>query len=396
MLVDLKERLEKLAPPTVREPNVDRAWRKGRRMRNSRLAVRSAGVVGIVVLGALVWPTSGGSNRTLQPAEEETSVAYEEALIVGASYEAQPQMGLEGWYSQHTDLRLKGEEDGPVAWISNAPFRGANINDSSYPMDSLARLPEDGALLIVSLHTRADFENGKDWLDVPERTLPLSLDEARGPDHSYEGQPASRPDVVAYGLDARVGNYYLRTEAFFAGVPTEEELRDANAALASLEILPEQSELTYSGAPLPDATTTHLFNGNPTTREDADFIELPSDWQFHEITGFPSTFAFSSYPTKIDTGSCDSNGPLETLPSDGTFVWAYEISRGDEIPRPEHFTLDPQTFAPFEGSGCRPTYLLSFEESERSMAVWVALGDNASARTKALVLRALDSLELQP
>ncbi len=394
MAVDLKERLERIAPAQVAEPDVEKAWRKGRRMRTTRLAVQAAGLAAFVVVAALIWPSAENKSRTLQPAEEKP-VSYEDTLEIGARYEAQPVMGLDGWYSEHTSLRLKGDEDGPVAWISNAPFQDEGIDKNSYPLRSLTELPEDGALILVSLHTRADFESRKHWFELPERSLPLNLEDATGPDDSYEGQPATRPDLMAYGLDSRVGRYSLRAEAYFSSVPTEQELKEANEALATLEIIPAKAEVSYTGAPLPDASVRHIFNGNVTTEEQSDSIELPSDWRFHDRTEFPSTFAFSNFPTSVDGGFCDPGAPLDTLPADGAFVWAYEISRGDEIPRPEHFILDPLTLAPYEGSGCRTTYLLSFKDGERSMATWIALGEDVSARTIALTLRALDSLKLQ-
>lgn len=394
---ELKSRFDRLLTVPVPQNNLDAVVSKGRSMRTQRLVLRGAALVTVIAVGAMVWPSSTENPEKFQPVEQEDPVPHADALVIGQEFEAQPQFGLEGWYSQHTGPRFKGHEDGPAAWISNAPLR-SDINESIYPRGSLASLPEDGALMIASLYTRGDFEKESHWRATPVRELPLDLADATGPDHSYEGQPSNRPDVVAYGLDGRVGRYHLQVEAFFSGVPTLEELQDANEALATLEILPPAAEVSYSGAPLAEPTRTHRFNdsANAVTQAHGDSIGLPKDWHFEDLTSFPSTFAFSSFPTKVGLGLCDEGEPLQTLPADGAFVWAYEISRGDELARPEHFSLDPRSLAAFEGSGCRATYLLSFKEGERSMAIWVALGDEASPRTIALTLRSLDSLKLQP
>lgn len=126
-------------------------------------------------------------------------------------------------------------------------------------------------------------------------------------------------------------------------------------------------------------------------------ITTPAEWTIRwseppqSTALYGSTFAFDG-----SRGFCGKQDPLTTLPADGAFFWMYEFDLPDAPPRPDSFSLDEQSFAPYEGSGCVLTYRMDFSDSGRTFGVHVAFGTDASTALRGEVLQALDSLEVEP
>ncbi|MGI8519842.1 MAG: hypothetical protein ACR2MC_04445 [Actinomycetota bacterium] len=102
-----------------------------------------------------------------------------------------------------------------------------------------------------------------------------------------------------------------------------------------------------------------------------------------------STFEFD-----LSDGFCGADGPLSVLPSDGAFLWLYEIPGLSAPQRPTHFELDESSLASYEGSGCVSTYRIDFSDTGRVFSVHAAFGGQAGQGLRQQVLDSLNSLEL--
>ncbi|HYN35864.1 MAG TPA: hypothetical protein VEV82_02705 [Actinomycetota bacterium] len=126
-------------------------------------------------------------------------------------------------------------------------------------------------------------------------------------------------------------------------------------------------------------------------------ITTPAEWTVEMPEGVQSTvlrggnFAFDS-----SRGFCTKGDPLTTLPVHGVFFWMYEFDSPDATPRPQSFTLEEESFNPYEGSGCILTYRIKFSDSSRNFVIHVAFGAEVSDTLRGEVLDALDSIEVQP
>lgn len=153
-------------------------------------------------------------------------------------------------------------------------------------------------------------------------------------------------------------------------------------------VLPANPEQT----PTSDETsTTHSDDklGLAITTPTGWTVEMPEGVQATVLRG--GNFAFDS-----SGGLCTNGDPLTTLPDDGAYFWMYESRAFVGAPRPENFSFDESVLNPYEGSGCVLSYRIEFSDSSRSFILHVAFGADASEELRAEVLRALDSLEVQP
>ncbi len=144
-------------------------------------------------------------------------------------------------------------------------------------------------------------------------------------------------------------------------------------------------ELTYNGSVLPGPPPeVHPFLGGT--------IGLPPGWDVTD-TGV-ANFTVANYSYDPGARPCSSEGVLGAMTSDGVAIVAYGNDRGiDAAPRPEHFTLDPRTYANYEGWGCHPAYRIDLDEVTGPMSLLVFFRDqDPSSQSAALVLRTLDSL----
>lgn len=134
-------------------------------------------------------------------------------------------------------------------------------------------------------------------------------------------------------------------------------------------------------------------------------IETPLEWTFLNdplrIEMWPSIlFAVGNYDLPVG-GGCAPTDALEVLPRDGVLLWVSE-SRGlglhpeDFPPRPTHFELDPKSLANYECSGTWQTYLIWFRDAGRFFQAQVAFGADTTESLRADLVRALDSIIVEP
>ena len=134
-------------------------------------------------------------------------------------------------------------------------------------------------------------------------------------------------------------------------------------------------------------------------------FRLPPGWhatsaRLTPVTWPPQFLAVASYQLpRGDSGAdgCEPKAAVDRLPADGAFIfgWEYvgtapagEIRKADFAPRPRHFRLSHVS-----SNDCvYPSYQLRFRTAGRYFQVQVMLGQRASAGTRALALRVLDSL----
>jgi hypothetical protein len=140
------------------------------------------------------------------------------------------------------------------------------------------------------------------------------------------------------------------------------------------------------------SSTSQTFQANGVS------VRYPSWWHataapLTPVTSPVQVLAVASYPLPHDDRGAEGCMPkpaLEALPPDGAFIygWEYSSPQGERFqPKPKHFALT--NFAGFECLG--PSYVLHFRQAGRFFQVHVALGPQASAYTRATVLRVLDS-----
>jgi hypothetical protein len=140
----------------------------------------------------------------------------------------------------------------------------------------------------------------------------------------------------------------------------------------------------------------HLWHARGIT------VRLPPGWR---ATAAPLTpvampqLAIASYPLpRGDAGAdgCEPKAALDRLPATGAFLFAWEYgdvpSRQRRLfpPRPSRFRLEH--LGRYECLG--RSYMLRFRAAGRYFQLHVALGRQATRRTRRLVLRVLDSLRV--
>lgn len=125
-------------------------------------------------------------------------------------------------------------------------------------------------------------------------------------------------------------------------------------------------------------------------------ITTPAEWTTQWSASPQSTALYgATFAFDRSNGFCSKQGPLTTLPPDGAFFWMYEFDLPDAPLRPESFSIDEQSFASYEGSGCVGTYRINFSDSDRTFSIHVAFGPEAGAALRDELITALDSLEVQ-
>jgi hypothetical protein len=146
------------------------------------------------------------------------------------------------------------------------------------------------------------------------------------------------------------------------------------------------------------ALATACSSSSKTFRSEGVSVRYPSWWYataapLTPVTSPVQVLAVASYPLPHDDRGADGCMPkeaLDALPPDGAFIygWEYSSPQGERFPpKPRHFRL--KNFAGFECLG--PSYVFHFRQAGRFFQVHVAVGQRASAYTRATVLRILDS-----
>ena len=138
-----------------------------------------------------------------------------------------------------------------------------------------------------------------------------------------------------------------------------------------------------------EAWTTH------TNESDGFSITTPEGWSVRwAVPGQSAALYVSTFDFDLSHGLCGADGPLSVLPSDGAFLWLYEIPGLSAPQRPTHVELDESSLASYEGSGCVPTYRIDFADSGRDFSVHAVFGDQARQDLRQQVLDSLNSLEV--
>jgi hypothetical protein len=146
----------------------------------------------------------------------------------------------------------------------------------------------------------------------------------------------------------------------------------------------------------------HTFRANGVS------VRYPSGWYatarpLTAVTAPRQILAVASYRFRPDIARADGCEPREAfdrLPPTGAFVYGWEDGRVGydpgihATPRPQHFKLTG--FGHYECLGPGPGYMLSFSDEGRAFTVEIAFGREASAATRATVLRILDSFTAKP
>lgn len=132
-------------------------------------------------------------------------------------------------------------------------------------------------------------------------------------------------------------------------------------------------------------------------------VRYPPTWfatarPLTSVTGPSQAVAIASYPLPTSAAGADGCQPkaaLDRMPPDGAFIFGWDygpltsLGAGarDFPPEPLRFKL--AGFARYECMG--PSYMVRFRAGGRGFQIHIYLGRNASATTRALVLRTLDS-----
>jgi hypothetical protein len=180
--------------------------------------------------------------------------------------------------------------------------------------------------------------------------------------------------------------------------------------MAVRSLLPVLVAVATLGVPASasEAGSSRIPSGWHTYRGPAVSVRYPPSWHATSApltpVAYPSQLlAIASYPLPRGSGGADGCRPteaLERLPRDGALVYAWDYGeqpfrrafrRKDFPPRPDHFRL--RAFSHYECAG--PSYLIRFRQAGRFVQIHVALGAGATPRTRARVLRVLDSIRLE-
>lgn len=388
MLADIEERISRFEVSSQIQPDVPQAWRKGGAQRRLRWVVGAGGValfLGVVGSIALIRSDTH-LEQPVQPGPDRFS--YNQALTIGTEYQPQALLpGGQGWYTTHTEPpEVKGIQDQNWAWSSTERFVD-EINDSPHPERSLKKLSRNGVFVTASATLAVNEDGTKlEGLDKYERlNLPLRLSRLSF-SKSYEGQGLQRQRLWEGAV--LVDDYLLHVAVHFGSHPTQEMQELAQSQLDGLYIRPPLMEVAYNGTPLPDEVTRQSFVGGS--------IELPKGWLVkQDVTTPPANFIVTNYESSSPNSPCEGSGWLRQMPSDGVAIVVYENPGVRGRPKPQHVVLDPTTFAPYEGWGCHPAYRIDFSESGSTGSVLVFFrDDDPSPQSLALVLRAIDSLEI--
>lgn len=120
------------------------------------------------------------------------------------------------------------------------------------------------------------------------------------------------------------------------------------------------------------------------------------------MTSPAQLLAIASYPLPdggVGADGCEPRAALDRLPPRSAFVYGWDAGTVAALgrhavrefpPRPKHFALGH--FATYECLG--PSYLLRFRQKGRAFQIHVVLGKRAGAKTRATVLRILDSFKV--
>jgi hypothetical protein len=185
---------------------------------------------GRIALGAVVFAAALGG-----------AFAAGLALAPGGSTKGSGGPGFlpaQGWDTFQTGVTRPPQ--GPSATAANTPL-GADAISGFFPWQTVAGLRTGQVLLQVTFYPTGESA-GIDR-NFPERSLPLSLDDAqRGA--SLEGQPAN---VEAYRLVARVNRYNLDLFVFFGGRTATSAARAAAQQELDRLVVPEGPPGTLAG-----------------------------------------------------------------------------------------------------------------------------------------------------
>jgi hypothetical protein len=112
------------------------------------------------------------------------------------------------------------------------------------------------------------------------------------------------------------------------------------------------------------------------------------------VTAPQQILAVASYRFRPDIARADGCEPKEAfdrLPPTGAFIFGWESGEVSPLPprRPKHFKLTG--LGHHECLGVGPGYMLSFSDNGRAFTVEIAFGKRATSKTRASVLRILNS-----
>ncbi|MDP9342225.1 MAG: hypothetical protein M3Q23_09020 [Actinomycetota bacterium] len=288
----------------------------------------------------------------------------------------------------------------PLAWASNEPFRAADLAYVARydvmefrPDATLRALPPDGVVVVASAGTTTPFGGASQPgnPNFPDRQLPLQLTDA-DVRTAWEGQVA--PNVPEYLILARVGQQDVDVRVYFGTLhPDDATLADAQAELDRLQLPAVEPGVTPT-PPTPLQTGTHELD-----QDDGISIVVPSGWSFLEDPSGPDepkTVLAVSNVAIPQGGDCAPTAAQDALPQDGVLAWVieYHDPQGNDFrPRPDRFSLDPGTLAPYECSDV-PSYMFRFSDPGRDFQVHVVLGPGVSNADRDQLLASLSSMQV--
>lgn len=138
-------------------------------------------------------------------------------------------------------------------------------------------------------------------------------------------------------------------------------------------------------------------------------MTVPEGWHVatRRFTGLidpRERLVLTSFPIvgKVRARGCSPDGLLAQLPRSGVLASLLEYmhagARRHFPRRPDRFRLGPPAGGGFDCFSPQPlanAYLLNFRDSGRAFQLLVAVGKNATPRTRAAALHALDSLRVE-
>jgi hypothetical protein len=299
-----------------------------------------------------------------------------------------------GWNTLRAPSPVASNNLSPI-WASTEPFTASDLADIARydlvqfrPGGTLRRLPPDGVVIIASLPFPPEAPQ-PGAPNFPDRTLPLNLEDSRGCGE-WEGEVSTTvPECLILGqvdgLDVDVRVYFGTPN------PTDAARAEADAELARLRF-PAVESSPSAPAPLQTGTAELDQHGGIS-------ILIPGGWSFLEDPSGPdepkTVFAVSNVPIP-QGGDCAPTTAQDALPPDGVLAWAIEYHgpQGNDFPpRPDRFSLDPSTLAPYECSDV-PSYMFRFSDQGREFQVHVVLGPQASDADRDRLLASLSSMEV--
>ena len=270
----------------------------------------------------------------------------------------------------------------PTGWHGDVtklgPQHATTLRAATFPLGPLEDVGQEAQrtmgpddLLIVV----ADY--GVVLASPPPDPPPIRVGRGDVSNHEGFGEPVA-------GTTVRVGVTTLQVWVVAARAPSDGQLEQANAVLATLR---------------------HERAGHVHRDEEVGLVApVPHGWHAaRSLTGFVSpreVLALASYPLRggAEAGECAPDTARRDMPADGTFVWLLEYEGElppDRFPpRPERFRLDRARFAP--GTSCfdGPGWTTTFRAPRRQFQLLVAFGRGPSDEQLREVESILDGLEV--